>query len=89
LKTLTRKNVANFYANPSRSPEVFHEIPEAEILLPETWMPIKGNSTPLSVKKADKQTASLRAVYENALLKEIMSGIDKTLKPSSSEKASD
>jgi hypothetical protein len=52
-------------------------------------MPIKGNSTPLSVKKADKQTALLRPVYQNALLEGIMSRIDQTLKPSSSEKASD
>jgi hypothetical protein len=89
LKTLTRKNVTNLYAKPSLSPEVFHEVPEADILSPETWMPIKGNSTPLRVKKAEKQTVSLRAVYENARLKEIMSRIDQTLKPSSSEKASD
>jgi hypothetical protein len=89
LKTLTKKNVANLYAKHSTSPEVFHEVPEAEIMSPETWMPIKGNSTPLRVKKAEKQTVSLRAVYENAPLKEIMSRIDQTLKPSSSEKASD
>jgi hypothetical protein len=89
LKTLTKKNVTNLYAKPSLSPEVFHEVPEAGILSPETWMPIKGNSTPLRVKKADQKTASLPAVYENARLKEIMSRIDQTLKPSSSEKASD
>jgi hypothetical protein len=52
-------------------------------------MPIKGNSTPLRVKKAEKQTVSLRPVYENALLKGIMSRIDQTLTPSSSEKTSD
>jgi hypothetical protein len=89
LKTLTRKNVTNLYTKPSLSPEVFHEVPETEILSPETWMPIKGNSTPLRVKKADLKTASLRTVYENALLKEIMSRVDQTLKPSSSEKGSD
>ncbi len=59
------------------------------MLFHETWMPIKGNSTQLRAKKADEKTASLRAVYENARLKEIMSRIDQTLKPSSSEKASD
>ena len=89
LKTLTKKNVTNFYAKPLPRPEVFHEVPEADILSPETWMPIKGNSTPLRVKKADLKTTSLRPVYQNALLEGIMSRIDQTLKPSSSEKASD
>ena len=89
LKKLNTINVAKLYTHNSSRTEVFHEVPEADILSPETWMPIKGNSTQLRVKKADKQTASLRAVYENAPLKEIMSRIDQTLNPSSSEKASD
>jgi len=89
LKTLTKKNVTNLYAKPLPSPEVFHEVPEADILSPETWMPIKGNSTSLRVKKGEKQTVSLRPVYENAILEGIMSRIDQTLKPSSSEKTSD
>ena len=63
LKTLTKKNVTNLYVKPSGSPEVFHEVPEADILSPETWMPIKGNSTSLRVKKADKKMGSLRAVH--------------------------
>ena len=89
LKKLNTSNVAKLYTPNSSRTEVLHEVPAAEIMSHETWMPIKGNSTPLRVKKADKQTTSLRAVYENARLKEIMSRIDQTLKPSSSEKASD
>jgi hypothetical protein len=89
LENLTKKNVTSLY-KPSPSLEVFHEVPEADILSPETWMPIKGNSTSLRVKKAEKQTVSLRLfVYQNALLEGIMSRIDQTLKPSSSEKTSD
>jgi hypothetical protein len=89
LEKLNASNVAKLCTLVSARTEVFHEVPEAEILSHETWMPIKGNSTPLRVKKADLRTASLRAVYENALLEGIMSRIDQTLKPSSSEKASD
>jgi hypothetical protein len=89
LKKLNASNVAKLYTPNSSRTEVLHEVPSAEIILHETWMPIKGNSTPLRLKKSDKIMGSLRAVYENAPLKEIMSRIDQTLKPSSSEKASD
>jgi hypothetical protein len=89
LKKLNTSNVAKWYTPISSRTEVFHEVPEADILSPETWMPIKGNSTSLRVKKAEKQTVSLRPVYQNALLEGIMSRIDQTLKPSSSEKTSD
>ncbi len=89
LGKLNTSNVAKLYTPISSRTEVFHEVPEAQILSPETWMPIKGNSTPLRVRKADLKTASLRPVYQNAFLEGIMSRIDQTLKPSSSEKASD
>jgi hypothetical protein len=89
LKKLNTSNVAKLYTPNSSRTEVLHEVRSAEIMSHETWMPIKGNSTPLRLKKSDNVMGSLRPVYENALLKGIMSRIDQTLTPSSSEKTSD